>query len=213
MPHKFTLWQAIQTGGPVMYFLIVLSIFSIGVMIERVLFYRKRSRFSRVKFLESIKSDLAKGDIKKASALCQSTSTPFAAVTLAGLNAAHLDEKDIAETMEREIVIQSTELERLTPIIGTIGSTAVYIGLLGTVWGIIKTFQSIAQAGSSGINVVIGGISEALVCTAAGLFVAIPAVAAYNYFLRRINGFVVDMELTASETAGLLKPSKKDKSK
>ena len=78
-------------------------------------------------------------------------------------------------------------------------------------WGIIKTFQDIAKAGSGGINVVIGGISEALVCTAAGLIVAIPAVVAYNYFLRRINSFVIDMELCASEITGLIKPSRKDK--
>ncbi len=67
--------------------------------------------------------------------------------------------------------------------------------------------------GSSGINVVIHGISSALVCTAAGLFVAIPAVAAYNYFVKRINAFVMDMELCASETSGLLKRQPKSHEK
>lgn len=213
MPHKFTFWQAIQIGGPVMYLLILCSIISIGVMLERFLYYRKRSRVSRVVFIESIKRELSKGDIKKASSICQETSAPFAAVAAAGLNASHLDEKDINDACEREIIIQSSLLDHFTSIVGTIGSTAVYIGLLGTVWGIIKTFQDIAKAGSSGINIVIGGISEALVCTAAGLIVAIPAVMAYNYFLRRVNSFVIDMELCASEITSLIKTPEKDKSR
>lgn len=211
MPHKFTFWQAIQIGGPVMYLLILCSIISIGVMLERFLYYRKRSRVSRAVFIESIKLELSKNDTKKALSICQETSTPFAAVVAAGLHASHLDENDINETCEREIIIQSSLLDRFTSIVGTIGSTAVYIGLLGTVWGIIKTFQDIANAGSGGINVVIGGISEALVCTGAGLIVAIPAVIAYNYFLRRINSFVIDMELCASEITSLIKSSRKDK--
>jgi biopolymer transport protein ExbB/TolQ len=94
-------------------------------------------------------------------------------------------------------------------VVGTIGSTAVYIGLLGTVWGIIRTFNDIAKHGSGGLNVVIAGISEALICTAAGLVVAIPAVMAYNYFLKRIAKFVTDMELCASETSSLLRGRKK----
>ena len=111
--------------------------------------------------------------------------------------------------MERQIVIEISKLELRTAVVGTIGSTAVYIGLLGTVFGIIKTFQDITLAGSSGINVVIQGISEALVCTAAGLFVAIPAVIAYNYFTKRISGFVTDMELCASEMTSIIKSHKR----
>ncbi len=213
MPHKFTFWQAIQIGGPVMYLLILCSIVSVGIMFERFLYYRKRSRISRSAFMDSLKRELIKGDQRKALAICQETSAPFAAVAAAGFNASHLDEKDLDEACEREIIIQSSLLERFTSIVGTIGSITVYIGLLGTVWGIIKTFQDIAKAGSGGINVVIGGISEALVCTAAGLMVAIPAVVAYNYFLRRINDFVIDMELCASEIVSLIKSMKKEKSR
>lgn len=213
MPEHFTFWQAIKIGGPVMYVLIICSILSIGVMIERLLYFRKRSRAQRINIMESVKQAILKGDLKKALNICQTTQTPFAAVAAAGLQANTAEEKDIMDAMEREMVVQSTLLEHFISIIGTIGSTAVYIGLLGTVWGIIKTFQDIAKAGSSGINVVISGISEALVCTAAGLVVAIPAVMAYNYFIRRIQGFVTDMELCASEMNGLLRSSKKEKSK
>ena len=187
MNHNFTLWHIIKIGGPVMYFLILCSIGSIGVMIERLFYYFKLSRTSRAEFMESIKQLLAQDDFKKAASICKNTVAPFAQVISVGLSNVHLEEKELSDALEREITLQTNELERWTSIVGTIGSTAVYIGLLGTVWGIIKTFEDIAQAGSSGINVVIGGISEALVCTAAGLCVAIPAVVAYNFFLRKIQ--------------------------
>jgi biopolymer transport protein ExbB/TolQ len=94
-------------------------------------------------------------------------------------------------------------LEQYISIIGTIGNTAVYIGLFGTVLGIIRAFHDIAAAGAGGMSIVIGGVAEALVCTAAGLFVAIPAVIAYNYFIKRVDHFVNDMELCASELIDL----------
>ena len=211
MFKNFTLWQAIKIGGPVMYLLVFCSILSIAVIFERLFHYWRRSLVSRAAFMRSIKEDMDKGGVKKALTVCKNVSTPFAFVVAAGLNASHLDEKEISDAMEREIIIEVSELEERTDIVGTIGSTAVYIGLLGTVWGIIGTFRDIAQMGSSEINVVIRGISEALVCTAAGLFVAIPAVMAYNYFVKRISRFVVDMELCASEMGGLIKGQKKSK--
>ena len=107
--------------------------------------------------------------------------------------------------MERAIVIETNLLERYTTIVGTIGSVAVYIGLFGTVLGIMRAFHDISISGSGGINVVINGIAESLVCTAAGLCVAVPAVIAYNYFIKRIDGFITDMELCASETMDLVK--------
>ncbi|HLD88224.1 MAG TPA: MotA/TolQ/ExbB proton channel family protein, partial [Candidatus Omnitrophota bacterium] len=96
-----------------------------------------------------------------------------------------------------------------TSIVGTIGGTAVYVGLFGTVLGIMRAFADIGKAGSGGMEVVTTGISEALICTAAGLFVAIPAVVAYNYFMRRVDNFVVDMELAASELLDVICVKKK----
>ncbi|MFA5059422.1 MAG: MotA/TolQ/ExbB proton channel family protein [Candidatus Omnitrophota bacterium] len=213
MFKNFSIWDALRVGGPVMYFLICCSVVSIAIIAERILFYSLRSKTSRVNFMRLIRKELEENDIKKAQTTCHKTLTPFSEVVAAGLNASHGDEKEIADAMERQIIIEVNILERRTAIVGTIGSTAVYIGLLGTVWGIIEAFRDIAQMGSGGINVVIHGIAAALVCTAAGLFVAIPAVAAYNYFVKRVNGFVMDMELCASEVAGLLKGHKKTRVK
>jgi biopolymer transport protein ExbB len=209
MFNNLTFWEAVKVGGPVMLVLIFCSILSLGVIIERLFHYFKRSRISRAKFMESIRELIKKGDIDQALNICKKTHAPFAKVVATALEQRHQDEKDITEALEREVVIEANDLERRIVIVGTIGSTAVYIGLLGTVWGIIKTFNDIAKHGSGGLNVVIAGISEALICTAAGLFVAIPAVMAYNFFLKRINKFVTDMELCASEMGSLIRGQKK----
>ena len=209
MFKNFTVWDAIKIGGPVMYFLVLCSILSVAVILERLYYYYQRSRISREAFMVFIREELGKGNTEKALAMAQDSQTPFASVVWEGLNAFSSDEKELSQALERKILIEVNELERRTAIVGTIGSTAVYIGLLGTVGGIIKTFQDIAQAGSGGIDVVIGGVAEALVCTAAGLFVAIPAVMAYNYFMKRVQRFVLDMELCASEITSLLTHKKK----
>src|SRR3989338_4279288 len=130
--------------------------------------------------------------------ICKATTAPFASVALAAFNLHWHSEKEIASAMERETALQTAYLEKYISFIGTIGSTAVYIGLLGTVLGIIRAFHDISASSAGGTSIVISGISEALVCTAAGLCVAVPAVAAYNYFVKRIDNFVMDMELCAS---------------
>jgi biopolymer transport protein ExbB/TolQ len=106
--------------------------------------------------------------------------------------------------MEREITVETTKLERFTSIVGTIGNTAVYIGLFGTVLGIIRAFHDISAASAGGMSIVIGGVAEALVCTATGLLVAVPAVIAFNYFMKRVEHFINDMELCASELIDLI---------
>ena len=101
-------------------------------------------------------------------------------------------------------MVETVKLEKYTSIVGTIGNIAVYIGLFGTVLGIVRSFHNISTVGSGGISVVIGGVAEALICTATGLIVAIPAVVAYNYFMRRVDNFVTDMEYCASEMLDIL---------
>jgi len=154
--------------------------------------------------MRQVNGQLMSGNLKKALEICKNNDTPFSSVVYSGLNLHGHSEVLISNTMEREVTIETTRLERFTSIVGTIGSTAVYIGLFGTVLGIIRAFRDIAASGSGGISVVITGISEALVCTAMGLCVAVPAVIAYNYFVKRVDSFITDMELCASETMDLL---------
>lgn len=193
------IFEIIHAGGFTMYVLILCSIGSIAVIIERLWYFKRRSSVSRTQLIEEIRKDSSRQSPMTAIDYCRNTDTPSAKVALAGLNLHGHDEKMIANAMEREITIETVKLERFTSIVGTIGGTAVYVGLFGTVIGIIRAFHDVSRTATGGMDVVTAGISEALVCTAAGLLVAIPAVVSYNYFVRKIDNFVLDMELTASE--------------
>jgi len=203
------LWALLKTGGVTIYILIGCSILSLAIILERLFYYRKRGTIKRTAFMVQIIDAVEKGNIKKALRICEDADTPFSNVVLAGLNLSDHDEVIISNTMAREITIETNKLERYTSIIGTLGSTAVYIGLFGTVLGIIRAFHDISESGTGGISIVINGISEALVCTAAGLAVAVPAVIAYNYFIKRIDNFIIDMELCTSQTMDLINIRKK----
>lgn len=200
--------KVITAGGFTIYILIFCSVLSIAIIIERCLYYRSRSRIKRHDFMERIKKELDKNDIEEAVKICDENNTPFSDVVYAGLSFTKHSEKEISNNMERALVVETNLLEKRTTIVGTIGSIAVYIGLFGTVLGIMKAFGDIATAGAGGMNVVMNGISESLVCTAAGLVVAVPAVVAYNYFIKRIDNFITDMELCASEMMDLIKTKK-----
>jgi len=199
-----TLWQIIEIGGITMYVLIACSIISLGVLIERLVYYQRRSSIKRPQFMNAVRKELKGGNLEGAVQLCKSFDTPFTRFAHAGINCYGHNERTILEAMEREITIETIKLERFTGIVATIGSTAVYIGLLGTVIGIMKAFHNISTGGPTGMQTVIGGIPEALVCTASGLFVAIPSVMGYNFFIRKIDNFVVNMKLCASELFDLL---------
>ncbi|MFA5902393.1 MAG: MotA/TolQ/ExbB proton channel family protein [Desulfobacula sp.] len=198
-----TIWEVINMGGFTMYMLMAASILSLGVFFERFLSYRKKA-VDRVSFMDQIRLSVEKGDIAGAVKFCETITAPVAAVALSALRHAGKDENLIANAAEREIMLETADLEKYTSIVGTIGNIAVYIGLFGTVLGIVRSFHNMSQIGSGGISVVIGGVAEALICTAAGLSVAIPAVVVYNYFLRRVDGFVMDMEYCSSATKDLI---------
>ena len=198
------IWAFLKVGGFTMYILIACSVLSLAIIMERLVHYRVRSRVKRKAFMSSIAELIRRSDVVNAKELCKRSDTPISNVVGAGLELIGHDEVVLSNAMERQVTIETARLERFTSIIGTIGSTAVYIGLFGTVMGIIRAFQDIAKAGSGGVSVVISGISEALVCTAAGLCVAVPAVIAYNYFVKKVDGFIMDMELCASELMDLI---------
>ncbi len=198
-----TIWELINMGGVTMYALMACSVLSLGIVIERISSYRRKT-VDRVPFMDKITKSIENGEITEAVKFCESLNAPVAAVVLSALKKFGHEEKMISNATAREIMIETNKLERYTNIVGTIGNVAVYIGLFGTVLGIVRSFHNMAHVGSGGISVVIGGVAEALLCTAAGLFVAVPAVVAYNYFLRRVDGFIIEMEYCSSATTDLL---------
>ena len=202
-----TIWEIIQIGGFTIWLLIVLSVLSLAVIVERAKYFYKNSKAGRILFMENIKTELMKQDILTAMRICADTEAPFASVVKSGLRNSEATGEKVANALERQISIETKNLEKYTGILGTIGSTAVYIGLFGTVIGIIRAFHDISSlgGGGGGIDAVIRGIAEALICTAAGISIAVPAVVAYNYFAKKTDDFISDMELCASELIDILK--------
>jgi biopolymer transport protein ExbB len=199
-----SIFQIFAMGGFVMWILLLCSILSIAVIIERFFIYRQKSKITRDEFMKTIREKIKGNDITGALEIAWNTKTPFAKVVSTGLKLKGRSEKEISNEMERAITVETLILEQFTGIVGTIGNVAVYIGLFGTVIGIMRAFHEISVAGAGGMNIVIRGISEALIATATGLLVAVPAVVAYNYFVRRIDNFVADMEVCASEIIDLI---------
>ena len=196
--------EIVMMGGFTMYILLFFSLISIAIFLERLMYYRKLSKIKRNEFMVAMRRAVNNKNMERAVEICRITPAPFSQVVHAGLELYNRSGKEISNAMEREITVATAKLERYTSIVATIGNTAVYIGLFGTVLGIIRAFHDISAAGAGGMSIVIGGVAEALVCTATGLFVAIPAVIAYNYFTKRVERFITDMELCASEFMDLI---------
>jgi biopolymer transport protein ExbB/biopolymer transport protein TolQ len=204
------LWSAMSwIGKGVVIILGIMSAYSISVMIERWITYRQARKQSRI-FTPAVAECLKEGRIDEAIALGeQNNKSHLAKVLVTGLHElqAHQRSKEIpGETIEaakraldRATAIGIEDLKRGLGGLATIGSTAPFVGLFGTTIGIINAFQGMKTEETAGIAAVAGGIAEALVTTAFGLFVAVPAVMAFNYFTNKIETFTVEMDNSASE--------------
>jgi biopolymer transport protein ExbB len=199
MPVQISIGSILASGSFTVYLLLVCSIVSFAIIIERVIYFRRNASLPRATFMKLIRESMAASGPERASQHCASSPSTIARVVHEGLSAPAADPSLAHGAMERQIAVETRALEKFTSLLGTIGSTAVYIGLFGTVIGIIRAFGDISSAGAGGINIVIGGISEALVSTAAGILVAVPSVIAYNLIMRRIETAIDDMELCESE--------------
>lgn len=176
----------------VMWLMIALSVISISTMIERGWFYF-RLRDDVKKLGRALRQHLAKGDFDGARLTLEASPSVEAAVVLAGLIEAERGAPAADEAMQGELATQRTRLEQHLAFLGTLGNNAPFIGLFGTVIGVVEAFEQLGQhdtaraaASAAGLapTEVMSSIAEALVATAVGLAVAIPAVAAYNYFQR-----------------------------
>ena len=193
----------------VVIIMFLMSAWSIGVMIDRGLAYYSAKKQSRA-FAPAIAGALRQGKLDEAIKLSDRyKKSHLAKVVTAGLGefSSHGAGSDVPgrtidaskRALERATAITHAELNRGLSGLATIGSTAPFVGLFGTVVGIINAFQGISQERSTGLGAVAGGISEALVATAIGLFVALPAVWMFNYFNSKVEGFDVEMENASSE--------------
>ena len=193
----------------VVLILLVMSAWSIGVMIDRGIAFSAARKQSRM-FAPQVAGALRDGRIDEAIRVAErNKKSHLAKVVTAGLQEfrAHQESTDIPgeeieaskRALERAEAITHAELKRGLGGLATIGSTAPFVGLFGTVVGIINAFQGIQAQKATGLGAVAGGISEALVTTAFGLFVAIPAVMMFNYFTNKVEAFDVEMDNSSSE--------------
>ena len=193
--------------------LIIMSMISFGVAIERIYTFAQARKQSKL-YAPQVAKHLKEGRLKDAIAISSSKNYRYshlAKVVLAGLqeyqfqqeSGSNLSREDLVDTVRRAIqrasALTANDLKKGVASLATIGATAPFVGLLGTVVGIITAFQGIAATGSGGLGAVSAGISEALVETALGLVVAIPAVWFYNYLTGRIEYFNVEMDNSSSE--------------
>ncbi len=208
--------------------LAVMSVYSIWVMIDRTLVFTKGKQASR-DFVDAMRQRLAANDLNGAiNAAKLQDASPVANVAMAALEEYKLGEAqlqsahgeldlDVVDAINREIArskeIEIAALKRGLVGLATISSAAPFIGLFGTVIGIINAFRSMAESGQGGLGAVSAGISEALVTTAAGLLVAIPAAMAFNYFNGRVDEFSIGVNDVSSQLLNHLLRGAKAQSK
>lgn len=180
----------------VLWLLVVLSVISVAIMIERSLYFRSL-RIDFEELADSLRRLLVKGDFEGARNKARDTRGPEAEVALAGLAEVERGPEAVAAAMMGAKSRTKLKLESRLAFLGTVGANAPFIGLFGTVLGIIRAFRDLAVNQTGGIGVVMAGISEALVATAVGLLVAIPAVVAFNFFNRKVRSVAAHIDSLA----------------
>jgi biopolymer transport protein ExbB len=192
--------QLFQDGGWAMWPLLFLLIVGVGVAIER-LYNLSRAAIDAEDFFKNLEEALRSGGPDKAAQLCAQTRGPVAAVIHAGLLRLHRGLDHVEKAIENSGAVEMAFLERGMVWLSTVANLAPMIGFLGTVSGMINAFQAIKQAGDVEPSLVAGGISEALITTAAGLIIGILIQFCYNFFANRIDRIIADMQ---EQTANLI---------
>jgi biopolymer transport protein ExbB len=193
----------IVSGGPAMWALLALSVIAVAIVIERLLFFASQHSDSKG-LLRAIGAKIAEDDLPGAIKICQQNKGMLPKILEFGLQRGEKNRADITDALSIALMENLNSLERNLGVIGTIAVIAPFVGLFGTVLGIIRAFQDIALKGNSTPAVVAAGVSEALITTAAGLFVAVIAVIFFNYFKTRIKAYNQEMIVAANQLAEML---------
>ncbi len=201
------MWEFMQKGGPIMWPILLCSVIAFAVVIERLIRLRQE-QIDTKSFMEQISKTLKRNKVMEALDLCDRTGGPIAAILKAGILKHDRPRHEIREAIEDASIHEVPRLERNLPVLATVAHIAPLLGLLGTVTGLLAAFQVI-ETKASVLNPVnpgdlAGGIWEALLTTVFGLCVAIPTYVAYNYLVSRVDGFVLDMERSATDLLNIL---------
>ncbi|NIJ69577.1 MotA/TolQ/ExbB proton channel family protein [Xanthomonas sp. 60] len=191
------MWELVKAGGWPMVPLLLLGVLALAIVLERFWSLR-RNEVLPPGLGQEVRNWAARGKLDPAHLATLRANSPLGALLAAALEARNRPRDQIRERIEdtgRHLVHR---MERFLNALGTIASAGPLLGLLGTVVGMIQMFLGILDHGIGDVNQLAGGIGKALVCTAAGMIVAIPALMFHRFFKGRINGYVIDMEQEAT---------------
>ncbi len=205
-----TIMELMNEGGWVMYVLAVFSIVALAIIIERTLVLRS-AKIKVNEFLAKLRKALiVNKSLRDAIKICEQYKGPLASIMKAGLLKYGHPREDIEKTIETAALHEMARLEKRLIVLASVANVSPLLGFFGTVSGMIKSFDALAEQGLSNPGAVAAGISEALITTAGGLFVAIPTQLAYNFFMNSINKSVRDIETSTNmllETFGEMERS------
>src|SRR5277367_4328813 len=194
----------IADGGPMIWLILAASAVALVVFLERLLQYH-RDQINSTQFLNGVRNVLKRDNIVEAIAICDATPGPVARLVKVAILNRERGREAVREALEDAGAWEVPRLEQKLNLIATIAQIAPLLGLLGTVLGFMDVFRAVQD---SGLNAHVGqlskGIWQALICTAAGLAVAIPSYAGYNYLVGRVNTIVLDMEQISSEILNIV---------
>ncbi|MEY2410715.1 MAG: biopolymer transport protein ExbB [Verrucomicrobiota bacterium] len=191
-------------GGPMIWLILLASAASVVTFIERVLHYH-RAQINSMEFLNGVRNVLKRDNVVEALAICDATAGPVARLVKVAILNRDKGRDGVREALEETGLIEVPPLEAKLNLLATIAQIAPLMGLLGTVLGFIKVFGLLqSKASVPTMQDLSGGVWQSLICTAAGLAVAIPCYAGYNYLVSRVNAIVLDMERAATEITNIL---------
>jgi len=179
-------WIGALTESPILMVLVLCSVITLGFALERLFYFRKRNGDADATLLQALAA-VRDGRVNEATIYCEGNSHPMGTVAATTIRTFLKAPRETEEVMQVALSQQKLLLERNTGMLGTMAAIAPLIGLLGTVWGIMRAFHAMSAAGAGAPSVVAAGVAEALVTTAAGLVIAVPAVMLFNHFNRRLN--------------------------
>jgi len=196
--------EILNSGGLVLSLILLISAVAVLVFIERFL-HCHRAQINSIEFLNGVRTVLKRDNVVEALSICDATPGPVARLVKAAiLNRDHGRER-VREALEEAGLVEVPRLEAKLNLLATIAQLAPVLGLLGTVLGFMRMFRQMQEAGlNAHVGQLSSGIWQALVCAAAGLAVAIPAHAGYNYLVSRVNSIVLDMERAATEIVNIV---------
>jgi len=189
-----TLLNYFQRGGPVMWPLLLFAILGLAFIIERW-WVLSRSKIKVEEFLNRMRvALLKKKSVKEGISVCEEYKGPIANILKAGLLKYGTTDEEIEKSIEIAVTHELARLERGLPILATVANVSPLLGFLGTVVGMIASFEALAREGLKNPAAVFAGIAQALITTATGLAIAVPTLLFYNWFTSRVSSFVMDME-------------------